>query len=80
MSDEKDFNPIVAAMCMDMCRYDANEIVQQAADTGTEDNKGYNSDYADWYAVFSKACTVQGRGKGYHLHKGYGGRYLSAGG
>jgi hypothetical protein len=44
---DKDFNPIVAAMCRDMYRYDANEIMQQAADARTKDNKGYNSDYAD---------------------------------
>lgn len=41
MSNEKDFNPIVAAMCRDMYRYDANEIVQQTeGDSNGGDNQG----------------------------------------
>ena len=46
-NENKDISPITVTICRDMFRYDANEIVQQAADVRTEDNKGYNSDYAD---------------------------------
>jgi hypothetical protein len=45
--EDKHIDWLVAAMCRGFARYDANEIVQQAADARTEDNKGYNSDYAD---------------------------------
>ena len=41
MSNEKDFNPIVAAMCRDMCRYDANEIVPKTeGDSNGDNNQG----------------------------------------
>ena len=47
MSNEKDYNPIVAAICRGFARYDANEVLQQDTDARTTDNKGYNADYAD---------------------------------
>lgn len=46
-NDEKDYNPIVAAMCWGFVRYDSNEILQQNTDARTTDNKGHNADYAD---------------------------------
>ena len=40
MSNEKDYNPIVAAMCRDMCRYDSNEIVPTEGCSNGDNNQG----------------------------------------
>lgn len=38
MTDEKDINTIVAAMCRGFARYDANEVLQQNTDSDIDRN------------------------------------------
>ena len=42
MTNEKDINPIVAAMCRGLAQYDANEVLPDRDTTTTSDNKGYS--------------------------------------
>ena len=44
MQNAKDINPITVAICRDMFRYDANEIVQPEGDNNG-DSKDRHTDY-----------------------------------